>query len=94
MFTRPTPFTHSTNSSHSLDRFRSFTFKTAPSGQQVYTFKALRNKHYGNTRTTANNHLQRLQKEGKLTNVERRAQPIYRPMPGYYGMSRDAELKR
>ena len=36
----------------------------------------------------------RLQKEGKLTNVERRAQPIYRPMPGYYGMSRDAELKR
>ena len=48
----------------------------------------------GMARTTANNHLQRLQKEGKLTNVGRRAQPIYRPMPGYYGMSRDAELKR
>ena len=239
MFTRPTPVTHSTNSSHSLDRLQWFTFKTAPSSQQVYTFKALRNKHYGNSlrlvrepqrgrgigrkraaspsvaqrqsehgaiilsgtrtqfaqlregrevhieglgyfsptleatqkvtrktknkhlklrlkgvsfrpdirlkaalagvtatqskytrhslrlseveidmrlkeyftehelllridfqelcgmaRTTANNHLQRLQKEGKLTNVGRRAQPIYRPMPGYYGMSRDAELKR
>lgn len=39
----------------------------------------------GMARTTANNHLQRLQKEGKLTNVGRRAQPIYRPMRGYYG---------
>ena len=48
----------------------------------------------GMARTTANNHLQRLQKEGKLMNVGRRAQPIYRPMPGYYGMSRDAAPKR
>lgn len=43
----------------------------------------------GMARTTANRHLLRLQKEDKLTNVGRRTQPIYRPMPGYYGMSRD-----
>lgn len=37
-------------------------------------------------RTTANTHLKRLMQEGKLTNVGRRTQPIYRPMPGFYGM--------
>lgn len=36
----------------------------------------------GMARTTANNHLQRLQKEGKLTNVGRRAQPILSPHAG------------
>ncbi len=46
------------------------------------------------TRSTANGHLKRLLEEGKLMNVGRRTQPIYRPMPGYYGMSRDAKVKR
>lgn len=40
-------------------------------------------------RTTANSHLRRLQDEGKLINVGRRTQPIYRPAPGYYGVSHD-----
>lgn len=48
----------------------------------------------GMTRTTANNHLRRLQEEGKLSNVGRRMQPIYRPAPGYYGISRDTVLGR
>ncbi len=48
----------------------------------------------GMARTTANVHLKRLQEEGKLKNVGRRLQPIYRPMPGYYGVSRDVEVKR
>ena len=42
-------------------------------------------------RATANRHLKRLQEEGKLYNVGRRRQPLYRPMPGYYGLSSDAE---
>lgn len=41
------------------------------------------------SRTTANGHLRRLQDEGKLINLGRRTQPIYRPAPGYYGVSRD-----
>ena len=45
-------------------------------------------------RTTANGHLKRLLEEGKLMNVGRRTQPIYRPMPGYYSMSRDAKVER
>lgn len=45
----------------------------------------------GMARTTANNHLRRLQEEGKLLNVGRRTQPIYRPVPGYYGVSHEAE---
>ena len=48
----------------------------------------------GMARTTANGHLKRLQEEGKLLNVGRRTQPIYRPMPGHYGMPQDAEAKR
>ncbi|RGN31388.1 HU family DNA-binding protein [Bacteroides oleiciplenus] len=48
----------------------------------------------GMARTTANGHLKRLLEEGKLMNVGRRTQPIYRPMPGYYGVSRDAKVKR
>lgn len=48
----------------------------------------------GMARTTANGHLKRLLEEGKLMNVGRRTQPIYRPMPGYYSMSRDAKVKR
>ena len=48
----------------------------------------------GMARTTANIHLKRLQQEGKLKNVGKPTQPIYRPMPGYYGMSRDAIVGR
>lgn len=48
----------------------------------------------GMARTTANIHLKRLQQEGKLKNVGKPTQPIYRPMPGYYGMSRDAIVER
>lgn len=48
----------------------------------------------GMARTTANNHLRRLQDEGKLINVGRRIQPIYRPAPGYYGVSRDTKPDR
>ena len=42
----------------------------------------------GMARTTANVHLKRLQQEGKLKNVGKPTQPIYRAMPGYYGVSR------
>lgn len=48
----------------------------------------------GMARTTANVHLKRLQQEGKLKNVGKPTQPIYRPMPGYYGVSRDAKVER
>ena len=48
----------------------------------------------GMARTTANVHLKRLQQEGKLKNVEKPTQPIYRAMPGYYGVSRDAKAGR
>lgn len=48
----------------------------------------------GMARTTANVHLKRLQQEGKLKNVGKPTQPIYRPMPGYYGVSRDAKVGR
>ncbi|SHJ56638.1 hypothetical protein SAMN05444350_13621 [Bacteroides stercorirosoris] len=48
----------------------------------------------GMARTTANGHLKRLLEEGKLVNVGRRTQPIYHPMPGSYGVSRDAKVKR
>lgn len=46
------------------------------------------------TRTTANLHLRRLQDEGKLLNVGRRTQPIYRPAPGYYGTPHETMQKR
>ena len=48
----------------------------------------------GMARTTANVHLKRLQQEGKLKNVGKPTQPIYRAMPGYYGVSRDAKAGR
>ena len=48
----------------------------------------------GMARTTANVHLKRLQQEGKLKNVGKPTQPIYRPAPGYYGVSRDAKTGR
>lgn len=38
--------------------------------------------------------LKRLQQEGKLKNVGKPTQPIYRAMPGYYGVSRDAKAGR
>ena len=43
----------------------------------------------GLTRTTANRHLKRLTEEGKLINIGRLRQPIYRPAPGHYGVSLD-----
>lgn len=46
------------------------------------------------TRSTPNKHLKRLQQEGKLKNVGKPTQPIYRAMPGYYGVSRDAKAGR
>lgn len=48
----------------------------------------------GMARTTANVHLKRLQQEGKLKNVGKPTQPIYRAMLGYYGVSRDAKTGR
>lgn len=41
------------------------------------------------TRTTANRHLRRLLKEGKLENVGRPKQPVYVPVRGHYGISQD-----
>ena len=38
--------------------------------------------------------LKQLQQEGKLKNVGKPTQPIYRAMPGYYGVSRDAKAGR
>ncbi len=40
-------------------------------------------------RTTANRHLKRLCEEGKLKNIGKPRQPIYVPVPGYYGVSRE-----
>ncbi|MDR0894812.1 MAG: HU family DNA-binding protein [Prevotellaceae bacterium] len=40
------------------------------------------------TRSTALNHLRRLRQEGKLQNAGLVHQPIYIPVPGYYGVSR------
>ncbi len=40
-------------------------------------------------RTTAYRHLNRLLKEGKLQKLGRHNQPVYAPMPGYYGVSRE-----
>ena len=48
----------------------------------------------GMARTTANIHLKRLRQEGKLVNVGTPKQPVYRPVPGYYGVSRDARTTR
>ena len=48
----------------------------------------------GMARTTANIHLKRLQQEGKLVNAGTPKQPLYRPVPGYYGVSRDARTTR
>lgn len=42
--------------------------------------------------TTAKIHLARLRKEGKLVNIGLPNQPMYVPAPGYYGLSRDAEM--
>lgn len=45
------------------------------------------------TRTTAATRLKSLRETGKLENIGLRTQPIYVPMPGYYGVSRDADAK-
>ena len=46
-------------------------------------------KGCGLLRNTATNHLRRLVAEGKIKNIGLRMQPIYVPLPGYYGV--DAE---
>ena len=38
------------------------------------------------TRTTAADRLRKLREDGKLKNIGLRTQPIYVPMPGYYGV--------
>lgn len=43
------------------------------------------------TKTTAADRLRKLREAGKLNNIGLRTQPIYVPMPGYYGVSRDTE---
>lgn len=42
----------------------------------------------GMPRSTAQMHLRRLRDEGKVENVGKLMQPIYVPMPGYYGVSK------
>jgi len=46
-------------------------------------------KGCGLLRNTATNHLRRLVAEGKIKNIGLRMQPIYVPLPGFYGV--DAE---
>lgn len=41
----------------------------------------------GFMKSTAMAHLRRLRAEGKIKNINIPTQPIYVPMPGYYGMS-------
>ena len=41
------------------------------------------------TRTTAADRLRKLREAGKLKNIGLRTQPIYVPIPGYYGVSHD-----
>ncbi len=43
----------------------------------------------GMSRSTAYRHLKRLQEEGKLKRIGRVNQPLYCPLPGYYGVSRE-----
>lgn len=43
----------------------------------------------GMTRSTAVNRLRKLREDGKLDNIGLRTQPIYTPMPGYYGRPLD-----
>lgn len=45
-------------------------------------------------RTTAKKHLLRLREEGKIQNIGTRAQPIYVPAPGYFGVAEDAVQQR
>lgn len=48
----------------------------------------------GMARTTAKTHIGRLREEGKLLNIGTRAQPIYVPAPGHYGVAEDAVQRR
>lgn len=43
-------------------------------------------------RSTAMTHIRRLCKEGKLNNIGLHNQPIYVPIPGYYGISKTKSL--
>lgn len=48
----------------------------------------------GFMRTKAMQHLKRLREEGKIENIGRLTQPIYVPVPGYYGVSKDKRVVR
>lgn len=48
----------------------------------------------GMLRSTAMIHIRRICKEGKLQNIGLANQPIYVPVPGYYGTSRDQKRLR
>lgn len=48
----------------------------------------------GMLRSTAMIHIRRICKEGKLQNIGLANQPIYVPVPGYYGTSRDQKTLR
>lgn len=45
----------------------------------------------GLLKSTAKAHLRRLKAEGKIKNVNTPSQPIYVPVPGYYGVSHDQQ---
>ena len=92
--------TRSTPNKHLKLRLKSISFrpdvrlKQAMTGVNAIRSKYTRHSLCGMARTTANVHLKRLQQEGKLKNVGKPTQPIYRAMPGYYGVSRDAKAGR
>lgn len=46
----------------------------------------------GFMKSTAMAHLRRLKAEGKIQNINLHTQPIYVPVPGYYGVSHDQAL--
>ncbi|KAB5038707.1 DNA-binding protein [Bacteroides thetaiotaomicron] len=48
----------------------------------------------GMVRSTAMIHIRRICQEGKLQNLGLRNQPIYVPVPGFYGTSRDQPTLR
>ena len=48
----------------------------------------------GMLRSTAMIHIRRICREGKLQNIGLRNQPIYVPVPGFYGTSRDQPTLR
>ena len=48
----------------------------------------------GFMQSKAMEHIRRLKAEGKIQNIGRPTQPVYVPVAGYYGVSRDKIVKR